>query len=87
MLTAIDGDATLPDHDGLVRTLTETDGVFGMPADQVADMLVTGGPAEIATHLKEYAVAGAERVVVSFAAGDWRRQVELLAEARDLLDD
>lgn len=86
MLTALTGDRALPDHDGLVRTLTEPDGVFGMPEDMVATMLVSGGPAEIASRLAEYGDVGAERVVVSFAAGDWRRQVELLAEACALLD-
>jgi alkanesulfonate monooxygenase SsuD/methylene tetrahydromethanopterin reductase-like flavin-dependent oxidoreductase (luciferase family) len=86
MLTALTGDPALPDHDGLVRTLTDPDGVFGMPEDMIPTMLVSGGPAEIASRLAEYGDVGAERVVVSFAAGDWRRQVELLAEARALLD-
>jgi alkanesulfonate monooxygenase SsuD/methylene tetrahydromethanopterin reductase-like flavin-dependent oxidoreductase (luciferase family) len=86
MLTALTGDPALPDHDGLIRTLTDPDGMFGMPEDVAATMLVSGGPPEIAARLAEYGEVGAERVVVSVAAGDWRRQIELLAEARSLLD-
>lgn len=84
MLVAIDGDPALPDHDSLVRTLTDVDGIYGLPADQVETMLVTGGPAEIAARLADHADHGARTVVISVAAGDWHRQVELLAEARAL---
>jgi hypothetical protein len=42
--------------------------------------------AELTGHLSDHAAAGAERVVGSFAAGNWRRQTELLAEARAVLD-
>src|ERR687891_596601 len=86
MLTALTGDPALPDHDGLIRTLTDPDGVFGMPEDMIPTMLVSGGPAEIASRLAEYGDVGAERVVVSFPAGAWRRPGQLLAEARALLD-
>ena len=85
MLTALTGDPALPDHDGLVRLLTDVDGMYGMPEAMVSTMLVEGGPAEVAARLADYGDAGAERVVVSIAAGDWRRQAELLAEARTLL--
>jgi alkanesulfonate monooxygenase SsuD/methylene tetrahydromethanopterin reductase-like flavin-dependent oxidoreductase (luciferase family) len=85
MLTALTGDQALPDADGLLRILTDPEGVYGMPDEVAADMLVRGGPSEIAARLARYGDAGAERVVVSIAAGDWRRQVELLAEAHALL--
>jgi hypothetical protein len=85
MVVALTGDPALPDHDGLVRMLTAPDGVFGMPADQVPSVLTLGGPAEVAARFAEYGEAGAERVVVTVAAGDWMRQAELLAEAAALL--
>jgi alkanesulfonate monooxygenase SsuD/methylene tetrahydromethanopterin reductase-like flavin-dependent oxidoreductase (luciferase family) len=85
MVAALTGDPALPDHDGLVRTLTDPDGVFGMPADQVPTTLTLGDPSEVAARLADYAEAGAERVVVTLAAGDWMRQAELLAEAAALL--
>jgi hypothetical protein len=56
-----------------------------MPSDQVSNMLLRGGPAEVAARLTEYGEAGAERVVVTLAAGDWMRQAELLAEAGAML--
>jgi alkanesulfonate monooxygenase SsuD/methylene tetrahydromethanopterin reductase-like flavin-dependent oxidoreductase (luciferase family) len=81
VLVAMADDPAVPDHDGLVRLLTDPDGRFGMPADLVAQMLVTGGTAEVADRLSEHVASGAERLVVSVAAGEWRRQAELLAEA------
>jgi hypothetical protein len=55
--------------------------MFGIPADQVPAGLHEGPPGEIAEHFSR----GAERVVISVAAGDWFRQAELAAEARELL--
>ena len=86
MLTAMTGDPALPGHDSLIRLLTDADGPYAIPAEQVSDMLVSGSPAAVAARLASYAEIGAGRVVVSFAAGDWQRQTELLAEARALLD-
>ena len=85
MMVAIDGDPSLPDHASIVRALSDVDGVYGIPADQVDILLVRGGPPEIAARLAGYGAIGAERVVVTLAAGDWMRQAELLAEARALL--
>jgi alkanesulfonate monooxygenase SsuD/methylene tetrahydromethanopterin reductase-like flavin-dependent oxidoreductase (luciferase family) len=85
MVAALTGDPALPDHDGLVRALTDPDGMFGMPADAVPDTLTLGGPAKVAARIAEYGEAGAERVVVTLVAGDWMRQAELLAEAGALL--
>jgi alkanesulfonate monooxygenase SsuD/methylene tetrahydromethanopterin reductase-like flavin-dependent oxidoreductase (luciferase family) len=86
MMTAIEGDPSLPDHDALVRMLTDVDGLYGMPADAADSAVVRGDPPRIAARLAEYADRGAERVVVTLAAGEWRRQAELLAEARSLLE-
>jgi alkanesulfonate monooxygenase SsuD/methylene tetrahydromethanopterin reductase-like flavin-dependent oxidoreductase (luciferase family) len=85
-MVALAGDPALPDHDALLRLLTDVDGPYAIPADQVSNVLVSGSPAEVADRLAEYGAAGAVRVVVSVAAGDWRRQTELLAEARALLE-
>jgi alkanesulfonate monooxygenase SsuD/methylene tetrahydromethanopterin reductase-like flavin-dependent oxidoreductase (luciferase family) len=81
VLIALADDPAVPDHDSLVRMLTDPDGQFGMPAELVPQILVTGSVGEVAARLADYAAAGPERLVASFAAGDWRRQAELLAEA------
>ena len=85
MVVAMTGDPALPDRDGLVRVLTDPDGIFGMPVDAVPDTLTLGDPAEVAERIAAYGEAGAERVVVTLAAGDWMRQAELLAEAHALV--
>lgn len=85
MLAAVDGDPALGDDDEIARRLTNPDGVFGMPGEAVAEMLVRGGPEAVAERLAALGGAGVDRVVLSSAAGNWHRQVELLAEARALL--
>jgi alkanesulfonate monooxygenase SsuD/methylene tetrahydromethanopterin reductase-like flavin-dependent oxidoreductase (luciferase family) len=85
LLAAVEGDDALPNDATVRHLLTDVDGMFGMP-DAVADeLLVRGDPAVIAERLAALRDAGAERVVVSVAAGDWTRQAELLAEARSLV--
>jgi alkanesulfonate monooxygenase SsuD/methylene tetrahydromethanopterin reductase-like flavin-dependent oxidoreductase (luciferase family) len=84
LLAVIDGDDAVPDRAGVVARLTDVDGMFGMPEAAVDDFLVTGGPPAVAERLAALADAGADRVVLSVAAGDWRRQTELFAEARQL---
>jgi hypothetical protein len=56
-----------------------------MPAEAVDEVVVRGGPATVAAELAALGEAGADRVAVSLAAGDWHRQVELLGEAQRLL--
>jgi alkanesulfonate monooxygenase SsuD/methylene tetrahydromethanopterin reductase-like flavin-dependent oxidoreductase (luciferase family) len=85
MLTALRGDPALPDEHTLTRRLADVDGMFGIPAEYVRDVLVTGTADEVASHLADAAHSGAQRVVVSFAGGDWHRQAELLADARALV--
>ena len=82
---AIDGDPAVPDLDEMMRRMSDPDGLYGMPAEAVPDVLVTGGPDRIAERIDQLADLGAERVVVTLAAGDWFRQAELLAEAAALL--
>jgi alkanesulfonate monooxygenase SsuD/methylene tetrahydromethanopterin reductase-like flavin-dependent oxidoreductase (luciferase family) len=80
-MVASDGDPALPGRDVLIRAISDPDGLFGIPAEAVPDMLVTGGPEAVAARLAGLGEIGAERVVVTLAAGDWFRQAELLAEA------
>jgi alkanesulfonate monooxygenase SsuD/methylene tetrahydromethanopterin reductase-like flavin-dependent oxidoreductase (luciferase family) len=84
LMTAIAGDPDLPGPDELTRRLSDPDGMFGIPADQVPAVLHAGPPSEIAARLAEQASSGAERVVISVAAGNWFRQLELVAQAKDL---
>jgi alkanesulfonate monooxygenase SsuD/methylene tetrahydromethanopterin reductase-like flavin-dependent oxidoreductase (luciferase family) len=83
---AIDGDPTLPDELGLVRKLTDPHGIYGMPAEAVSNILVTGGPAAVAERISALRALGADRVVATLVAGDWSRQADLLAEAKALAD-
>jgi hypothetical protein len=85
-MPAIDGDPTVPDRDRLVRRLSDPDGIFGIPAESVSEMIVTGGPAALAGRMDALRAVGAQRVVVSFAAGEFDRQADLLAEATALLE-
>jgi alkanesulfonate monooxygenase SsuD/methylene tetrahydromethanopterin reductase-like flavin-dependent oxidoreductase (luciferase family) len=84
MMAAIEGDPALPDPDGLARLLTDPDGLYGMPAGAVPHAIVRGRPEVVAERIHALGALGAERVVVTLAAGDWRRQLDLLAQAADL---
>ncbi|MBB5936269.1 LLM class flavin-dependent oxidoreductase [Streptomyces zagrosensis] len=58
---------------------------YGMPVERLASVPVTGGPREAAEQLHPYWGAGARHIVMGFADGDWRAQVDALAEVRELL--
>lgn len=58
---------------------------YGRPVEEVGEVPITGGPKEAAERLAAYREAGARNIVTGFSAGDWRRQCDLLAEARALL--
>ena len=85
IMTALSPDNHLPDEDALTRRLADPNGMFGIPPEVLPSMLVRGGPAALAEQLAPYAEAGARRVVISIAGGDWFRQTELVAEARAML--
>jgi alkanesulfonate monooxygenase SsuD/methylene tetrahydromethanopterin reductase-like flavin-dependent oxidoreductase (luciferase family) len=68
--------------DELVRGLHEG---YGLPLDEARRVPITGSPQQVADRLAEYAGAGVRHVVLGTAAGDWRRQWELVAQARELL--
>lgn len=84
LTVALTDDASVPARDEVLRQMTDPDGLYGMPRDVAEGFLVYGGVEEIGTRLRAYGDAGAARVVVTFAAGDWRRQAELLALAAGL---
>jgi alkanesulfonate monooxygenase SsuD/methylene tetrahydromethanopterin reductase-like flavin-dependent oxidoreductase (luciferase family) len=81
---AITGDDSLPARADVVRTLVDPDGLYGMPPEVAEEFLVHGDVEDVRERLGAYGDAGAARVVVTFVAGDWRRQAELLAEAAGL---
>lgn len=80
-MLAIEGDPTLPDQEAIRGLLSDPRGRFGMPAEAADEVVVRGTPATVAEHVAALAEAGADRVVVTVAAGDWHRQAALLAEA------
>lgn len=86
LMVACTEDPALPDEEALIGTLTDVDGMFGIPAESARAMVVIGGRDEVAAQLADAGAQGASRVVVTFAGGDWRRQAELLAGARALLN-
>jgi hypothetical protein len=81
----VTGDPGLPDEDRILADLTDPDGMFGMPVEAATTLLALGDRDSIAGLLAAYGRRGAQRVVVSVAAGDWFRQAELVAAARDQL--
>jgi alkanesulfonate monooxygenase SsuD/methylene tetrahydromethanopterin reductase-like flavin-dependent oxidoreductase (luciferase family) len=81
---AIAGDSAVPTRDEVLDRMVDPDGLYGMPRDLAEQFLVYGDVDEIAARLDRYGDAGAARVVVTFAAGEWHRQNELLARAAGL---
>lgn len=75
------GDETLPEPAEIARRIADPDGMFGFPAAAAAGAARIAGAGPAAAHLSALEQAGAERVVVTFPAGDWYRQASLLAEA------
>jgi alkanesulfonate monooxygenase SsuD/methylene tetrahydromethanopterin reductase-like flavin-dependent oxidoreductase (luciferase family) len=80
-MVAIDGDPALPDHATIIRSLSDPDGMFGIPADAAQTAVISGGPDAVGEQLSAMAAAGVARVVTTPVAGDWFRQAELLAQA------
>jgi alkanesulfonate monooxygenase SsuD/methylene tetrahydromethanopterin reductase-like flavin-dependent oxidoreductase (luciferase family) len=81
---AIVGDPALPSRAEVLQRLVDPDGLYGAPAEVAEQFLLYGEPSEISERLEAYGDAGATRIVVTFAAGDWHRQAELLANAAHL---
>ncbi len=81
---AIVGDPALPSRGEVLQRMVDPDGLYGAPAEIVEQFLLYGEADEIAERLQAYGDAGAARIVVTLAAGDWHRQAELLANAANL---
>ena len=81
IMVAVEGDPALPSRDDIRAHLADPKGRFSMPAEAIDGVVVWGGPSAVAESLAAHASAGATRVVISLAAGDWHRQAELVAEA------
>jgi hypothetical protein len=68
-----------PSRHALVASLANG---FKMPLEQAESIPITGVGREAADRMAAHFAAGADELVVSFAGGDWFKQVELLAQAR-----
>ena len=60
-------------------------GSHGIPAEEAADVPITGTPTQAAERFAAYADAGATWLVLTAIGDDWHAQ-ELIAEAATLLD-
>jgi hypothetical protein len=58
----------------------------GIPAEEAADVPITGTPTQAAERFAAYAGAGATWLVLTTIGDDWHAQWELIAEAATLLD-
>ena len=83
LIVAVEGDPALEDAAALRAMLADPDGPYGIPAEHLDGTVVQGAPAAVAERLAASGAAGARRVVATLPAGDWHRQAELLAAARD----
>lgn len=84
LMVALQPDDAVPTREVLAAELTDPDGMFGMPAEAVDVVLTRGRAEDLAVLLASLGDAGADRVVVTVAGGDWHRQAELVAEAAAL---
>jgi alkanesulfonate monooxygenase SsuD/methylene tetrahydromethanopterin reductase-like flavin-dependent oxidoreductase (luciferase family) len=87
LTVSITDDPTLPGRGAVLRRVTGPDGLFAIPEATAEEMLVFGDVELVADHLRAYGDAGAARVAVTFPAGDWHRQADLLASAIALAGD
>ncbi|MCP2262590.1 Luciferase-like monooxygenase [Streptoalloteichus tenebrarius] len=69
-------------HEQLAQQLS---GQFNLPYEHADALVVSGPPSKVAESLATYAEVGVEQMVVCTFGEDWRRQCELLAEARRIL--
>jgi alkanesulfonate monooxygenase SsuD/methylene tetrahydromethanopterin reductase-like flavin-dependent oxidoreductase (luciferase family) len=85
VMCVLSGDPAVLDRDTLLRLMSDVDGPYGIPREQISEVLVWGSVGQVGERLAAYAEAGADRVLVDFPTGDWHRQSALLAEAGALL--
>jgi len=79
---ALGSGAGLPSREQLASGIS---GAYGRTLAEVVDVPLTGRPAEAAERLAAYREAGARHAIIGIAGGDWRTQVDLLAEVRTVL--
>jgi alkanesulfonate monooxygenase SsuD/methylene tetrahydromethanopterin reductase-like flavin-dependent oxidoreductase (luciferase family) len=82
-IALLDADTTDPRIDAFVAALTDS---HGIPAEEAADVPITGTPTQAAEQFAAYADAGATWLVLTAIGDDWHAQWELIAEAATLLD-
>ncbi|MBB3730714.1 LLM class flavin-dependent oxidoreductase [Nonomuraea dietziae] len=85
---AIGGAAALGNGHGVPSRAQIAEGIsgsYGRPLEDVIEIPLTGQPKQVAERLAVYREAGAEHAIIGISGGDWRSQVDLLAEARSLL--
>jgi len=58
---------------------------WGFPREAADQVVLSGTPTEVAERLDEHAESGVEHIIVTPFGGSWRRQCDLLAEAKSLL--
>ena len=79
----LDADTTDPRIAAFVAALTDS---HGIPAEEAADVPITGTPTQAAERFAAYADAGATWLVLTAIGDDWHAQWKLIAEAATLLD-
>lgn len=79
--SALGGDG-LPTREEIAAGIS---GAYGRPLDEVIGLPLTGSPEQAAERLAAYREAGASHAVIGIAGGDWRTQVDALAQTRALL--
>jgi alkanesulfonate monooxygenase SsuD/methylene tetrahydromethanopterin reductase-like flavin-dependent oxidoreductase (luciferase family) len=77
-IALLDTDTTDPRIDAFVAALTDS---HGIPAEEAADVPITGTPTQAAERFAAYADAGATWLVLTAIGDDWHAQRELIAEA------
>jgi len=82
-IALLDADTTDPRIDAFVAALTDS---HGIPAEEAADVPITGTPTQAAERFAASADAGATWLVLTAIGDDWHAQWELIAEAATLLD-
>lgn len=76
---------TQPTH-GSPRSSPRSSTAKGIPAEEAADVSMTGTPTQAAERFAAYPDAGATWLVLTTIGDDWHPQWELIAEAATLLD-
>lgn len=87
-VTAIGGVAALGTGPGIPSRAQIASGIssaYRRPLQEVMEIPLTGHPQQAAERLEAYREAGATHAIIGISGGDWRAQVDLLAEVRTLM--